>query len=261
MFFFQPLLTAQPTDVIQLSDGEEDVKPPKLVRQQPTQAGPSAKKGTDTNGNLAIPNLNLADEDKPSTIMGNMDQEVRDLLNGPAKRLRADTVGQLTTKATNKSKQTEFAAKVMGLTLPDTTHLNRGWLEHPVVKLARDEVNMRFADMPQGQESEKRMGIPLPTVISKSITPTAADTLQGTDMHRLPHSMRTELPQGAKIESLENKSKLPKQVEEEASGILWGMVRTNWQINQIFLNIDLTLSSMYITYTTREDAIDLSSSG
>ena len=223
--FLQPLLMPQPTEVIQLSDGEEDVKPPKLARQQPTQAGPS-KKGTDSNGNLAIPNLNLADEDKPNTVMGNMDQEVRDLLNGPAKRLRADTVGQLTTKATSKSKQTEFAAKVMGLTLPDTTHLNRGWLEHPVVKLAREEVNTRFADMPYGQESEKRMGIPPPTVISKSITPTAAETLQGTDMHRLPHSMRNELPQGAKIESLENKSKLPKQVEEETNGILWGMVRT-----------------------------------
>ena len=86
-------------------------------------------------------------------------------------------------------------------------------------------MNNRFSDMPFGQESEKRMGIPTPAQASKCQTTSAADTLSGQEMWRLPHSLRQEIPAGAKIETLELKSKLPKQVEDEATGLLWNSVR------------------------------------
>ena len=79
--------------------------------------------------------------------------------------------------------------------------------------------------MPFGQESEKRMGTPTPAQASKCQTTSAADTLSGQEMWRLPHSLRQEIPAGAKIETLELKSKLPKQVEDEATGLLWNSVR------------------------------------
>ena len=235
--FFQPLLTKE-AEVIQLSDEDMDVKPPRLSPQKRSMPSslqmPPSKKAPDNNGNVQIPNKNLAnDAEKPGHVLGNMEQEVKDLLNGTVRNLKPSAVGQLTTKATTKSKQSEFTARVVGLSLPDTTHLNRGWTEHPVIAMGREEVNARFQDMPFGQESEKRMGIPPPAQVSKALTPTAACTLQGTEMHRLPHNMRGDLPQGAKIESIENKSKLPKQVEDETAGLTWGMVRnffnfSNW---------------------------------
>ena len=195
-----------------------------------SESMPPAKKATDANGNIRIPNLNLAEPDnKSATTLGNVDQEVKDLINGTATRLRPDIVGQLTTKTSLKTKQSEFTAKLMGLQLPDTNHLNRGWNEHPAVRMGREEVNTRFAEMAFGADSEKRMGIPQPTQALKSLAPTAAETLQGTDMNRLPHPMRPDLPQGAKIESIDIKSKLPKQVEDEIPALLWGMVR-----NKIF---------------------------
>ena len=212
-----------------MSDSECDVKPPRLSpqkRQSTSSSLPPSKKAADANGNLLIPNKNLTTEEKSGSVMGNIDQEVKDLLNGVAVKLQPNAVGQLATKPSNKTKQSEFAAKVMGLDLPDTNHLNKGWQEHPVIRMGRDEVNMRFQDMPHGPESEKRMGIPPPTLSAKTLAPTAAENLLGTEMHRLPHGMRADIPQGAKIESIENKSKLPKQVEDEAAGLLWGMVRT-----------------------------------
>ena len=192
---------------------------------------PPAKKAADANGNVLIPNRNLTEaEAKSAPTLGNVDQEVKDLINGAAFRLRSDTVGQIATKTTLKAKQSEFTAKLMGLQLPETNHLNKGWTEHPAVRMGREEVNTRFSEMAFGPESEKRMGIPTPSQAMKTLAPTAADTLQGTEMHRLPHAMRQDLPQGAMIESIENKSKLPKQVEDEIPGLLWGMVR-----NKVFI--------------------------
>ena len=214
--------------IVNVSDDEEDVKPPKLSPQKRTSGSdtmPPAKKAPDANGNVRIPNRNLTEqEQKSGTTLGNIDQEVKDLLNSTAMRLKPDMTAQLASKATSKSKQSEFTAKLMGLQLPEA-QLNRGWTEHPVIQLGREEVNNRFSEMPFNNESEKRMGIPQPTQALKSLAPTAAETLLGADMHRLPHALRQDLPQGAKIESLENKSKLPKQVEDEIPGLLWAMVR------------------------------------
>ena len=85
--------------------------------------------------------------------------------------------------------------------------------------------------MPYGLDSEKRLGCPPPSVAAKIQTTAAAETLSGADMSRLPHALRTEIPKGAKIETVEMKSKLPRAVEEESTALLWNSVRNLLKIS------------------------------
>ena len=177
--------------------------------------------------NVHIRNKNLdPDESKPSTV--GTDAELKELLNEVAPKFTPAAVSILPTKATVKTKSLEFSARVMGIPPPDNSSQVKGWTEHPIIRLGREEVNARFADMPQNQDSEKRLGCPLPAQPNKLLTTVAAETLAGTEMHKLPHSLRSEIPMGAKIETVDPKAKLPKQVEDEAPGVLWNAVRNNF---------------------------------
>ena len=98
----------------------------------------------------------------------------------------------------------------MGLNIPEVNTQLKAWNEHPIIKMSREEVNSRFSDMPFGPESEKRLGCPPPAQAAKIQTMSAADTLTGSDMARLPHALRTEIPPGAKIETVDLKSRLPR---------------------------------------------------
>lgn len=195
-----------------ISDDEE---PPVLSPQ---------KKASDVNGNLPLRNNNIMESELNRTP--SMDAEIKGLLDGTAMELMPEAVGQLAPKSTGRSKAMEFTARLMGLPPPDSTQ-NRAWTEHPVIKMSREEVNNRFIDMPFGPESEKRMGCPPPAQAAKIQTTAAADTLQGTEMSKLPHALRSEIPSGAKIETVELKSKLPRAVEEETSTLLWNSVRND----------------------------------
>ena len=206
-------LSHQETISLALESDEEDL-PPVL----------SPQKKTDVNSNLQIKDKNNTDTEK-STLLQGADLEVRELMNGSAAKLTPSAVGKVIVKPTNKTKATEFTAKLMGVPVPDNSHLTRGWKEHPVVKMGREEVNNRFSEMPHGPESEKRLGIPQPPSAMKSQTVSAEETLTGAEMNKLPQALRTEIPQGAKIETLELKAKLPKAVEDESAGILWNAVR------------------------------------
>ena len=56
-------------------------------------------------------------------------------------------------------------------------------------------------------------------------------------MSKLPHALRSEIPAGAKIETVELKSKLPRAVEEETSVILWNAVRKVFMFNKNISNL------------------------
>ena len=196
-----------------ISDDEEE--PPVLSPQKPTK---------DLNGNL------LKDDDQPEQDplkAHNMDSEIKNLLNGVAKRLMPEAVGLVPTKSSSRSKAMEFSAKLMGLPIPEVANQVKAWTEHPILKLSREEVNSRFSEMPYGLDSEKRLGCPPPSLAAKVQTIAATDTLSGADMGKLPHGLRTEIPKGAKIETVELKSKLPRAVEEESSALLWNSVRNS----------------------------------
>ena len=182
----------------------------------------------DQNGNLPLRNNNIQDPDLAKTP--SMDAEIKVLLDGTALELMPEAIGQITMKSTSRSKAAEFSAKLMGLPLPET--VNRAWTEHPIIKMGRDEVNGKFMDMPFGAESEKRLGCPPPAIAAKVQTTSASDTLCGTEMSKLPHALRSEIPAGAKIETVELKSKLPRVVEEETSALLWNSVRKNFYSNK-----------------------------
>ena len=194
-----------------ISDDEEE--PPVLSPQKPVK---------DVNGNLLKDNEQ--NEQDPHRAP-NMDSEIKELLNGVARRLMPDAVGQIPSKPTSRSKAMEFSAKLMGLPAPEQTSHIKAWTEHPILQLSREEVNSRFSEMPYGLDSEKRLGCPPPSVAAKIQTTAAAETLSGADMSRLPHALRTEIPKGAKIETVEMKSKLPRAVEEESTALLWNSVR------------------------------------
>ena len=214
---------------ILISDDEE---PPQLTKQLMSP---------DANGNTSAKNNNATESDPPRAP--SMDMEIKELLNGVAARLMPDAVGQVAVRSTTKSKSMEFNAKLMGLSMPDLSSQNKAWKEHPIIKLGREEVNSKFSEMVFGPESEKRMGCPPPAQPAKMQTVAAADTLSGSEMTKLPHVLRTEIPAGAKIETVEIKSKLPRVVEEESTAILWNSVR-KFPANKIFNQF---VSSIYAT--------------
>ena len=189
------------------------------------------KKIPDQNGNLPLRNNNTLEAEAGRTP--GMDAEIKGLLEGTALELMPEAVGQVAAKSTNRSKAIEFSARLMGLTPPDVAH-NKAWNEHPIIKMSRDEVNSRFVEMPFGAESEKRLGCPPPAQATKVQMTSAADTLSGSEMSKLPHALRGEIPAGAKIETVEVKSKLPRVVEEETSGMLWTSVRNVVFENKMF---------------------------
>ena len=193
-----------------ISDDEE---PPVLSPQ---------KKTPDLNGNLLMRNMNTQDPELARTP--SMDTEIKALMEGTAMDLMPEAVGQVAVKTSSRAKAMEFSARLMGVALPET-NVNRAWKEHPIIRMSRQEVNDRFADMPFGAESEKRMGCPPPAQAAKIQTTAASDTLTGTEMSKLPHSLRNEIPAGAKIETVEVKSKIPRVVEEEMSTLMWNSVR------------------------------------
>ena len=183
----------------------------------------SPQKLPDLNGNSQLKNNNHQEAEGPKTH--SMDAEIKGLLEGSAMELMPESVGYIPTKATNRTKAIEFSARLMGLAPPEAPNQVKAWKEHPIIRMSREEVNNRFMDMPFGAESEKRLGCPPPAQAAKVQTTAASDTLSGTDMSKLPHSLRSEIPAGAKIETVELKSKLPRAVEDETSGILWNSVR------------------------------------
>ena len=187
----------------------------------------------DKNGNLPLKNNNMQDPDLTKTP--SMDAEIKVLLDGTALELMPEAVGQVSLKSTSRSKAAEFSARLMGLPLPET--VNRAWTEHPIIKMGREEVNNRFSDMPFGAESEKRLGCPPPAQAAKVQTTAASETLCGVEMSKLPHALRSEIPAGAKIETVELKSKLPRAVEEETSVILWNAVRKVFMFNKNISNL------------------------
>ena len=182
----------------------------------------SPQKVPDVNGNLLMRNNNVQDPELIKTP--SMDTEIKALLEGTAMELMPEAVGQVAQKSSSKTKAMEFSARLMGVAIPET-NANKAWKEHPIIKMSREEVNSRFADMQFGAEAEKRLGCPPPAQAAKIQTMAASETLSGTEMSRLPHSLRTEIPAGAKIETVEVKSKLPRVVEEEMSTLLWNSVR------------------------------------
>ena len=181
------------------------------------------KKAPDMNGNTSMRNNNSQEVEQMRAP--SMDSEIKDLLSGVATRLMPDAVGHVAVKSTSKSKAMEFQAKLMGLPMPDMTSQHKAWKEHPLIQLGREEVNTKFSEMPFGPDSEKRLGCPPPSQAAKVQTTAAAETLCGADMTKLPHSLRAEIPAGAKIETVELKSKLPRVVEEETNQMLWNVVR------------------------------------
>ena len=175
--------------------------------------------------NLQIRNRNSQDPDEQKATPMGAEAEAKHLLNEVAPMLTPAAVGLIAAKPTVRSKTLEFSAKVMGIPPPDNSSQTNGWMEHPIVKLARDEVNTRFSDMPMGPETEKRLGCPTPAQAPKALTTVATDVLTGTEMHKLPHALRSEIPSGSKIETVDPKSKIPKQVEDETPAVLWNAIR------------------------------------
>jgi len=191
------------------------------------------------------------------------DAEVKELLNGVATRLHPSAVGTMSAKQTlrvsnsaidklnsityikgckrvssrhstnNKHcvyslqhKSAEFNAKLMGVQIPELSDLTKGWKEHDIIAMARDEVNGAFSEVPITSDAEKRFWIPSPPTTLKCQAVSPAPTLTGIAMNRLPHSMRENLPQGTKIEVLEIKESLPKAVKDDLHNILWNAVST-----------------------------------
>ena len=226
---------------LEVSDDEE---PPPVLTPQ--------KKTPDINGNM-LRDMNPQEQDPLRAP--NMDSEIKELLNGVARRLMPDAIGQVSSKPTPRSKSLEFSAKLMGLPAPDTSGHFKTWNEHPIIQMSREEVNNRFADMPFGPESEKRLGIPTPAQAAKVQTTAAAPTLSGAEMTKLPHQLRTEIPNGAKIETVELKSKIPRAVEEESSTMMWNSVR-NFN-NKILKPVLFLVSSLKLFCSERRHKIHL----
>ena len=121
-------------------------------------------------------------------------------------------------------KSAEFNAKLMGVQIPELSDLTKGWNEHEIIAMAREEVNRSFKEVPITSDAEKRLWIPSPPLTLKCQVVSPAPTLTGNAMNRLPHSMRENLPQGTKIEVLEIKESLPKAVKDDLHNILWNAV-------------------------------------
>lgn len=98
-------------------DISDDEGPPKL----------SPQKLPDFNGNLPIRSNNQEADDSKIQAMTSMDSEMKEILNGVALKLNPEAVGQIASKPTTKTKAMEFSARIMGISIPDTAHLNRGW--------------------------------------------------------------------------------------------------------------------------------------
>ena len=123
-------------------------------------------------------------------------------------------------------KSAEFNARLMGVEIPEVSDLTKGWNEHGIIAIARDEVNRAFNEVPLTSDAEKRLYIPNPPTTLKCQTVSPAPSLTGIAMNRLPHGMRDNLPQGTKIEVLEIKESLPKAVQDDLHTILWNAVST-----------------------------------